>query len=53
MAPDAEGQHEKFMSRIKENRGGNKVKRPVPAITTVPVVNKLFDGGNHETDENL
>ena len=27
--------------------------RPLPVISTVQVVNKLFDGGNHETDENL
>ena len=27
--------------------------RPLPAISTVPAVNKLFDGGNHETGENL
>ncbi len=41
------------MSRIKRKQRRSNVKRPVPAISTVPVVNKLFDGGNHETDENL
>ena len=27
--------------------------RPLPVISTVQVVNKLFGGGHYETDENL
>ena len=27
--------------------------RPLPVISTVQVVNKLFEGGQYETDENL
>ena len=26
---------------------------PLPVISTVQVVNKLFEGGNYETEENL